>query len=657
MWQAGMLLLLGRLLHLVLSIDCPNADPCHHTHNDHFVCSHKEAQCVDRHCICNKGDYNLCTCLPNAEGCSIEQSAKAVAIPSYEDTIQLTYSCIPNFLNKNYNVHILSNHEGNGNSQYQIHSPGITNVYIEVSDQDFRPIVLILTSKEPVRWILSVSPRTAIIDEVILISDYFSLSTVEHDGQISSITREQSTDQIPYGFGDDAGGGNTVGLLYWVRLNYGSVASFTGSYKADRWDIKINGTEINEIPAAFFTPVQVCGNFNRGRSRNVRLAGRKHSSIYEGRVEVYCQGAWGTVCDNQWDILDATVVCEQLGYGQAVRPAYGAEFGEGSGMIILNNVDCEGDEKNLFDCKLNIRQPGEANCEHSNDAGVVCYGESANGPMEITQYIIRLAGSNKENEGRVEVLFRGAWGTVCDDEWDIIDARVVCRQLGYSDAIRHTVGAEFGQGTGVIVLDNVACTGEETNLYECPLQPRVPFGRNNCKHAEDAGVVCLVDSTFSLKFLIGPVTFFLIVSLLCLAICCLCKVCRNTLQRRRRAAAGQSVQYTNGNEYQLYVGDDPNRGTPIGDVVDLPPSYDSVLRNSAAYPRTADSMHSSFSPVPSTPPPSYSGRNRVKVLSHLILMKLQMYDVARMCNHLIKLATAVRFLEAWVVVGLLKPAG
>ncbi len=117
-------------------------------------------------------------------------------------------------------------------------------------------------------------------------------------------------------------------------------------------------------------------------------------------------------------------------------------------------------------------------------------------PVGLTHYILRLVDGRSENEGRVEVLYQGAWGTVCDDEWDIIDARVVCRQLGYVDAVRESVSAEFGQGTGLIVLDNVACTGVENNLFECPLDPRMPFGRNNCKHAEDAGVVCLVDSKY-----------------------------------------------------------------------------------------------------------------------------------------------------------------
>ena len=87
----------------------------------------------------------------------------------------------------------------------------------------------------------------------------------------------------------------------------------------------------------------------------------------------------------------------------------------------------------------------------------------------------------------MEIYYRGSWGTVCDDLWDINDARVVCRQFGYSSAVSAPQRARFGQGSGKIWLDDVQCRGDENSIVNCQHHS---WGVHNCGHHEDASVIC-----------------------------------------------------------------------------------------------------------------------------------------------------------------------
>ena len=111
---------------------------------------------------------------------------------------------------------------------------------------------------------------------------------------------------------------------------------------------------------------------------------------------------------------------------------------------------------------------------------------------------IRLRGpSSAYGTGRVEVFYRGEWGTVCDDDWDIKDAQVVCRQLGYKYAIRAIPSGRASVGSGRIWLDDVDCAGNEESLSSCSHNG---WGNENCGHSEDAGVECSNTYTGNLCF-------------------------------------------------------------------------------------------------------------------------------------------------------------
>ncbi|KAG9264040.1 deleted in malignant brain tumors 1 protein-like [Astyanax mexicanus] len=193
----------------------------------------------------------------------------------------------------------------------------------------------------------------------------------------------------------------------------------------------------------------------------------------DGRVEIYHDGQWGTVCGDNWDMKDAEVVCRQVGCGRALNTTHSAHFDEGNGPVLLDDVGCSGQENNLLSCSHGGL--GITNCSHSEDAGVICSDN------------IRLVNGTGNCNGRVEIYHDGQWGTVCGDNWDMKEAEVVCRQVGCGRALNSTHSAHFGEGNGPVLLDDVGCSGQENNLISCSHRG---LGMTNCSHSEDAGVIC-----------------------------------------------------------------------------------------------------------------------------------------------------------------------
>ena len=76
---------------------------------------------------------------------------------------------------------------------------------------------------------------------------------------------------------------------------------------------------------------------------------------------------------------------------------------------------------------------------------------------------------------------------MCDDELDIKDGNVICRQLGYRGASKVYEDAHYGEGTGAILLDDLECSGHEAYIWDCP---HVESADHNCDHVEDSSVDC-----------------------------------------------------------------------------------------------------------------------------------------------------------------------
>ncbi|KAK1790415.1 hypothetical protein P4O66_014315 [Electrophorus voltai] len=203
----------------------------------------------------------------------------------------------------------------------------------------------------------------------------------------------------------------------------------------------------------------------------VKLVGGPH--LCSGRVEVLHGKTWATVCDADFDQQDAEVVCRELGCGPPVEVLGAAAFGRGDGQVWPKELQCRGNESDIYSCPTSSTL--KHNCIHDSDVGLVCGGS------------VRLVYGGNHCAGRVEVLHRGQWGTVCDDYWDMRDAAVVCRELGCGDAVDVLGNAHFGPESGPIWMDDVDCSGSESTLKNCT---SAGWGKHNCYQTKNAGVIC-----------------------------------------------------------------------------------------------------------------------------------------------------------------------
>ncbi|XP_016302860.1 antigen WC1.1-like [Sinocyclocheilus anshuiensis] len=203
----------------------------------------------------------------------------------------------------------------------------------------------------------------------------------------------------------------------------------------------------------------------------VRLSGERQC---EGEVEVFIHQVWRRVLLDSWSLTESSVVCRQLGCGSVLNFYGSSSSSPEHSHECVTGFQCSGSEAHLGNCS----SPQTLNCSSTQQLSITCLGRRS----------IRLVGSGGDCAGRLEVFHSGSWGTVCDDSWDIKDAHVVCRQLQCGVALSNQqVPAWFGPGSGPIWLDEVECEGNETSLWSCSSPG---WGKHDCQHKEDVGVVC-----------------------------------------------------------------------------------------------------------------------------------------------------------------------
>ncbi|XP_049323443.1 scavenger receptor cysteine-rich type 1 protein M130-like isoform X3 [Astyanax mexicanus] len=216
-----------------------------------------------------------------------------------------------------------------------------------------------------------------------------------------------------------------------------------------------------------------CSGTSNTVHSSIRLVGSGGDCA--GRLEVFHSGSWGTVSDELWDIEDAQVVCRQLQCGVALSAPVPvpARFGSGTGPIWLNEVECEGNEASLWNCRYQLC--GEDECGHKDDVGVVC---SEYKEIRLTEGC----------EGNLEVYYNGTWGNVCVNGMTDETAKLICRELNCG-----RTGSESWSKARVESapnwLDNVKCRKHDSTLWHCPSSS---WGENRCDNRNE--VACITCS-------------------------------------------------------------------------------------------------------------------------------------------------------------------
>nr|XP_060643434.1 lysyl oxidase homolog 2 [Anolis sagrei ordinatus] len=248
----------------------------------------------------------------------------------------------------------------------------------------------------------------------------------------------------------------------------------------------------------------------------VRLVNSK-TGPHEGRLEILYNSEWGTVCDDDFSMNNAHVVCRELGYREAISWMPGPKYGQGEGRIWLDNVHCTGRETSLAQCRSNGW--GVTDCRHTEDVSVICSNkripgftfddtwpnQNVNIRVEDARLRPILGYFRKRipvSEGQVEVKVGGVWKQICDAFWTQKNSRVICGMFGFPSEKKFNAKvykiAAYRRKHNYWAY-SVDCTGNESHLSSCKLGRHLNPDHVNatCDHGMPVVVSCLPGRAFA----------------------------------------------------------------------------------------------------------------------------------------------------------------
>ncbi|KAM9618722.1 LOW QUALITY PROTEIN: scavenger receptor cysteine-rich domain-containing protein SCART1 [Trichechus inunguis] len=246
----------------------------------------------------------------------------------------------------------------------------------------------------------------------------------------------------------------------------------------DKWSSSFLGTETHLAQCNVSESLLVPAGSLRGTGLRcsgdlqVLLAGGP--GCFEGLVEVLHGSAWGTVCDDSWDLRNAHVVCGQLGCGWALSTLGSAHFGAGAKHIWLDELGCGGKVSALWQCQS--RGWGLHDCGHKSAQHAFLPGSIA----------LRLLGGSHSWARWLDVFYNGTWGAVWGNFLKEGSMSIICNQLvGDQNWLENRPVRVASSGTSW--LDNIKCRRlRNSMLWQCP-SARHP---HSCAQGKEVWIAC-----------------------------------------------------------------------------------------------------------------------------------------------------------------------